>query len=307
MKIQKIRQGLLAGFVLFAVVGMFCLAQRAEARPLGETANTVAELAAAGDDAALQDFLADMSIEERVAVVRELAEGMRGRRAEKVFEPLFKALIMLQPTNGMDALAAAVEASQGNQTIVKSAMQGLIAGTMAHPSLENEEQRLAALARTAEAAAATVVRVAEENDRINAVGVAYAVAHGGVLGVDVGENGSDRMKTVGEALARGGVGAAVEKNKPGVARAMMLALAHLQDVEARRAAVAGLMLGGEAEGGEPAVALMVPLREQLVHVIPLGPAPVAPELPIPPGPDEARTPETPIEPRPPRPEPVTPF
>lgn len=269
--------------VLLMLTGIDSVTSEAQAAEFSESAQSVIDMS--DDKEALQDYLGDMSNEERVELVKELAAGLSGKQAEKVLPPLFEVLVLIQPNNAMDAYAAALRASGLNDKVARGAVQGIIAGTLVHPSLDTEEKRLAALERTSKAVGSITIKIAESMEKNPAV-PAYAIIHGAMAGIEPGEEAQARVRVVGESMTIGGVGAAAVKNKPGVSRAMMLALARLKDVELRRAAVAGVAAGAKAEGGNPAVRLLEPLQKQLVQIIPVGPAPTAPELPLPPDPEE---------------------
>ena len=280
MKTQPMSKIVSAVLTFFVLVGIYSMPALAQPGDLSEAAGTVLALAQAGEQEDLQAFLEELTVERRIEIVAELAGRLGREQVKSSFPLLFKVLVFIQPNEGVSALAAAVEASEGSPEVVRSAMRGLIDGALSHPTLENEEQRQAAAARVVEAAAAAAVRVAEENDRIDVVNIAFAIAQGVIQAIPPGELARARLQVVAEAMARGGVGAARRPNQPAVARAMMLALAAIEDVDMRRAAVAGVMAGGEAAGGLAAADRMIPLRDTLNQVLPILAAPVAPDLPI---------------------------
>ncbi len=279
MKTTNTLQFLLPFVALFAFLFLITGETRAQPEGLGENSSAAFEYLAAEDEDGLQEFLAGLTEDERVEAVAELAESLSPGQARKHFPVLFKVLTFIQPTNGMAALETAVRSSGGKQAVITGALEGMIIGAIEHPDVDTEEDRISAMVRTGEAAAALVVGIAEETDDIDAASVAFAVMTGGMAAVESRDHPADRARALAEAMSNAGVGAALEPNKPGVARAMMLALAKIQDIEVRRGAVAGVRTGGEAAGGAPAARMMASVAQRLDRVEPVGPTPIAPELP----------------------------
>ncbi len=276
MKTVKIHQSSL--IIVTALAFIFGGLAQAQPEGLGEDAGAIFNYIEAGEEEELQEFLAELSEEERIAAVRELAVELTGGQAARIFPVLFKTLTFIQPDQAMVAFAAAVEAGEGRRSVVKGAVQGLITGSLEHPDVTTEDERMSAMISTAEAAAATAIGIAEDTEQIDLAEVAYALMSGGMVAVEPTEEAAPRARALGEAMSNAGVGAASEENQPGVARAMMLALSETREVESRRAGVAGVVAGGEAAGGEPAARAMGPLGRRLAQVAPVGPMPLAPLL-----------------------------
>ncbi len=274
---------LATGLILLTAMSVRSMAAN-DAPAYSDTTTQAIALAQNDDSTGLQEFLADLNPETRIKIISELAANLKGKQLAAVLPAVIHALMATTPTDALAAtaaqiMAAATAASEGNQNVVSLTIQSLIEGVFAHPSLDNEDDRLNAAAAVAEAAAAAAIQVAEKDDKDNIapVNVAYAVARGGIAGVGDGEEAAARARIVGESLARGGIGAASEVNRPAVGRAMMLAMARIYDIEVRRSAAAGILAGAQEVGGDAVTNRMTNVK---THIDRMGAPPHRPGAPV---------------------------
>ena len=225
----------------------------------------------AGDMEGLQESLQEISSDQAMALMGRIAAERSGTERVTILSNITTALTSNSAPGDLPGLAnrimnTVVGRSGGDVDVARETMRALMSSSANNPAVQelSDDDRTNTVSDVANNAAAGAVGAGEAAgmDEGPLTDVAGAVADGAYQAVGQVPTPVSDLEPVSNRMVNGGVSAAAEEHRSGVAQAMMAATARIQDDELRNRAVLGTVNGsGEAGGDDVAAAAQQTIPE----------------------------------------------